>query len=287
MREKYIVTENENGIDVKTFLRQKAGYSARIFKSAKYYGSIKVNGKEVFSNHILYCGDILETELPEKTSPDIVPVNIPLDVLYEDKDLLAVNKKAFMPVHPSIKHRDDTLANALMYYYRENPVACRILTRLDADTTGVVIAAKNALAAAKFKHKDAKKTYLALCVGEFSEKEGIISAPISRDEGIIKRKVDFISGKEAATEYKVVSYNKKKNLSLVEAVPVTGRTHQIRLHTAHIGHPVYGDFLYGEEIKGERMRLHCKTVEFVHPITDEKISVCAQTPDDFGFYFDF
>ncbi len=287
MKEKYIITEKENGIDVKTFLRQKAGYSARIFKSAKYYGSIKANGREVFSNHILHSGDILETEFPEKTSPDIIPVNIPLDVLFEDKDLLAVNKKAFMPVHPSIKHRDDTLANAVMYYFRKNPVAFRVLTRLDADTTGVVLIAKNALAAAKFEHKNAKKTYIALCVGIFSEKEGVISAPISRDEGIIKRKVDFISGKEAVTEYKVISENEKKNLSLTEATPVTGRTHQIRLHMSYLKHPIYGDFLYGSEIKGERMRLHCKSVEFLHPVTNEKILITAKTPEDFDFYYCF
>ncbi len=286
MKEKYIIDKEADGLDVKTFLRQKAGYSARTFKSAKFDGSIKVNGKAVFSNHKLSCGDVLETEFPEKTSDDIKPVNIPLDIIYEDDDILAVNKPCGMPVHPSFRHHEDTLANAVMYYYKEKPFAYRVLTRLDADTTGVVIIAKNALSAAKFDHKHAKKTYAAICTGTPPQKSDRIEAPIARDEGVIKRKVDFEKGKTAVTEYKVISENKKKNLFLAEIHPVTGRTHQIRLHMSYIGCPIYADFLYGNEIKGERTRLHCKTVEFRHPLTDETITLNAQIPKDFDFYFE-
>ena len=283
MTNKFIIQGNCSGMKLGVYARSVLGYSAKLLKDIKYNGRITVNGADVFTNYLLKEGDVLELTAPKYASENIEPVNIPLDIIYEDDDLLAVNKPYNMPVHPSIRHRDDTLANAVMYYYKDELFTYRVLTRLDIDTTGVVIIAKNAHAANRFSFSEPMKKYIAVCVGAPAKPEGEICAPIVRDEGIIKRRIDE-NGKYALTKYRVLGEN--NGLSLVEACPVTGRTHQIRLHLSYIGCPVYGDFLYGTEIPGERTRLHCLGVYFNHPITGAKTSIETGFPKDFEFAFD-
>ncbi len=278
MKKVYKITDKDNGITVRDYIRSSLGFSARALKTLKYHGSITVDGNKVFADFLLQSGSVLELEFPQEKSETIAPENIPLDIIFEDENFLAVNKPAFMPVHPSQGHRSGTLANAVMYLYRDKPFVFRVLTRLDGDTTGVVIIAKNAIAANAFSKCNPEKKYLAICVGSPAETQGEIDAPIARAEGVIKRCVD-IGGKPSLTKYETI--REKNRLSLVSAIPVTGRTHQIRVHMAHIGCPLYGDFLYGEEISGERTRLHCESVSFLHPFTGKKTVISASLPKDF------
>ena len=221
----------------------------------------------------------MQTTVPDLSEPDILPENIPLDILYEDENYLAVNKPSAMPVHPSLYHVSDTLANAVMYYYRDRSFTYRVLTRLDADTTGVVIIAKNMCAASKFPFSGVEKKYLAICCGVPEANEGIIDAPIGRiGNSIIKREVRS-DGKNSITKYRLIKEN--NGISLIGAVPVTGRTHQIRVHLSYIGCPLYADYLYGTEIAGERPRLHCESVVFTDPFTQIKKEITAPLPDDF------
>ena len=248
-------------------------------KSAKYNVTITVNGVSVHTNYVLKSGDLLTLDIPESTSETVVPQEIPIEILYETEDFLIVNKPSGMASHPTLTHKDGTLANAVMHYYRHIPFTFRLVTRLDADTTGVCVIAKNACFAGLFSSLHPVKIYNALCVGTPTPAFGKIDAPIARaDESIIKRKIDC-SGKPAQTLYRTLTH--KNGLSLVEAIPLTGRTHQIRLHLAHIGCPLYGDFLYGTELPGERTRLHCRTVSFSLPQSNSVFEIEAPVPPDF------
>lgn len=266
-------------ISVKEYLRQVLGYSARNLKSLKYKGGIMVDGNAVNVNFRLQKGMTLMLEFPDENSDGIVPENIPLDIIFEDDEYLAVNKPHNMPVHPSYRHQSGTLANAVMYYFRNEAFVFRPLTRLDIDTSGVVIIAKNAVAASRFVESKPEKRYLAICKGCPEPKEGEINAPIGRDTGIIKRCVRE-DGKLSITKYKVLKTG--NGMSVVETIPVTGRTHQIRVHLSHIGSPIYADYLYGKEIKGERTRLHCAQVSFEHPFAKKTIILYAPVPQDFS-----
>lgn len=277
MTKTYTITSEHSGISIKDFIRSVLGFSARTLKNLKYNGSITVNGNPVHANFVLSGNDILTLEFPDEVSKTIIPEDIPLDIIYEDDDFLAVNKPHGMPSHPSQNHHVGTLANAVMYKYRDKPFVCRILTRLDIDTTGVVVIAKNAVFANAFQKCDIKKEYLAVCVGVPSLKKGTVNAPIGRAEGIIKRRVTK-DGKPSITEYEVLE--QRNGMSLVRAIPVTGRTHQIRVHMAHMGCPLLGDYLYGKEIQHERTRLHCEKLTFVHPITNKTTILTAKVPDD-------
>ena len=275
------IEKEYDGISVKGFIRNCLGYSARNLKSLKYKGGMIVDGNSVNVNFLLKEGMTLTLDFPEENSDGIVPEDIPLDVIFEDDEYLVVNKPYNMPVHPSYRHQSGTLANAVMYYFKDKAFVFRPLTRLDIDTSGVVIIAKSAVAANKFNITSAEKRYLAICIGTPSAREGEISQPIGRDAGIIKRCVRA-DGKPSVTKYKVLKIG--NGMSLVEALPVTGRTHQIRVHLSYIGTPIYGDFLYGQEIAGQRTRLHCESVSFTHPFTNKKITLCAEIPDDFSAF---
>ncbi len=269
----------EDGVSVKEYVRSVLGFSARTLKNAKYNGAITVNGVSVHTNHVLKAGDVLTLVIPESTSESVVPQDIPIEILCETEDFLIVNKPSGMASHPTLTHKDGTLANAVMHYYRRIPFTFRLLTRLDADTTGVCVIAKNAYFAGLFSSLHPVKTYNALCVGIPAPEFGTIDEPIARaEDSIIKRKIDC-SGKPAQTLYRTLAH--KNGLSLVEAIPLTGRTHQIRLHLAHIGCPLYGDFLYGTEILGERTRLHCRKVAFSLPQSDTVFEIEAPLPPDF------
>ena len=281
-----IIPENLENREIKYILKNHFRFSSRLITALKEGNGITLCGKKEFVNKLVAKGDILKITLPDKASENIVPQNIPLDILYEDEDLLVINKPPKMPTHPSVYHNENTIANAVMYYFRDIPFTFRAPSRLDRDTSGVLVIAKNAFSAdgiaKQIKNGGFQKEYAAICVGVPNPKSGTIAAPIKREkEGIIKR-VIAPDGKPAVTDYTVVSIH--NGLCLLALFPKTGRTHQIRLHLSHIGTPIYGDFLYGEEVLGERLRLHCRSVSFTHPITNNAIKFSAPLPSDMALY---
>lgn len=277
--------------------------------------SIQVNGEYKRQNYMLSDGDTLTVFIREQeTSAQIIPVQLPLSIVYEDEDLLVINKAAGMPVHPSRNNFDNALANALAYYYKEKgrPFVFRCINRLDRDTSGLTIVAKHMVSAAVLSRMAAEKAktgpgskgmireYLAIADGMFEKQEGIISAPLARKEDkCLMRVVDFEKGVSAVTSYRVLAA--KENKSLVSLRLFTGRTHQIRVHMQYIGHPLLGDFLYHpmyrcnqtdrmetgadmEPVQGKpligRQALHAHRLSFCHPMTGEPVEFRAPLPED-------
>lgn len=257
----------------------RLGFSSAIIKSLKDYpDSVLLNNSPAKVVDRVFCRDVLSVTVSEPAS-DIPPVNLPLDIIYEDEDIVAVNKPRNMPTHPSFEHTTDTLANALMYYYNAN-LTFHPITRLDKDTSGVVLVAKNMLSAhvltESIKTKQIQKQYIAVVNGIPFPLEGTITAPIEKSDGI--RRCVSQTGKDAVSKYFTIK--SVGNLSLVSLTPVTGRTHQLRVHLAHLGTPIYGDWLYNPNPSDGILRLHCRTITFNHPITKESITVTAPCPDD-------
>ena len=247
-----------------------------------------LNGKRVFVTEKLKSGDVLEllTESEESFSEYIFPTEGKLDIIFEDDDFLAVNKPPYLPVHPSKGHPYDSLANIVVYYYKQKNqnFTFRCVNRLDKDTSGVTLIAKNAYAHELMRRLNVEnlvdKTYFAVIHGNPSPLCGTIDLPIYRpEEATIKRVVDS-RGKRAVTVYETVNAGEK--LSLVKIKLLTGRTHQIRVHFSHLGHPLAGDFLYGNENDGilQRQALHCGEISFIHPVTGEELKLTADLPED-------
>ena len=280
----YIAQEKDEGKSVKQIIEQKFSLSARTLSKLKKSGGIKVGNQTVTVRFVLHQGDVLILDICDTPSQNIEKSDIPLDVLYEDDDILLVNKPLGMPTHPSQGHYGDTLANAVMYRYRDFDFTFRAITRLDGDTTGVVLIARNALSAQRLtdflQNGKMRKEYSAVVLGVPENEKGIIDAPIARcEDSIIKRKISP-DGKSAVTEYELDFIRPDKKYSLVKAFPITGRTHQIRLHLSHMGNPIYGDFLYGEPIDNVRAYLHCSRLTFPHPMTGEILKIFAPLPKD-------
>lgn len=280
------VTPEHSGKEIKQILRGHYRFSSRLITALKKNGSIMLNGLPVTVRAVLRSGDILTLSLPDTASESIAPVKMPLDILFEDEDILAVCKPSGMPTHPSHGHHENTLANGVCAYFSSGSFTFRAVTRLDKDTTGVVLIAKNQYSAAalseQLKGGELRKAYTAICVGKPPEGSGVVNAPIARDpESVIKRCVDS-SGKAAVTHYEIIAEG--SGLSLVRLLPITGRTHQIRVHMAYIGCPLYGDFLYGREIPGERTRLHCSSVTLTHPTGKGQLTISAPLPQDFDIF---
>ena len=276
------VGDDFDGQSIKFILTNYWQFSNNLITLLKKDYGILLNGKKEFVNKLAAKGDVLKINLPEENSENIVPNNIPLHILFEDDDILVVNKPPNMPTHPSLGHFEGTLANGVMHYFRDIPFTFRAVTRLDRDTSGVVLLAKNIVSADRLSKSliknEIEKEYVALCTGTPTPASGTIDAPIKREkEGIIKRCI-APDGKPAVTNYEVIK--EKDGLSLVRLFPKTGRTHQLRLHLSHIGTPIYSDFLYGEEIPGERTRLHCRSLTFPHPFSKEMLKIPAPLPDD-------
>lgn len=271
---------NYECISVKNFLKKEFDLSISLITKLKNSKGIILNGENIFVNHILKKGDRLSLHIPECEMKMIVPIYKPLDVLFEDEDIICVDKKAKMPTHPSRNHYDDTLANIVIGYLKSKnePGEFHIVTRLDNLTSGIVIGAKNVYSASKMCmesfNRSIKKEYIALCRGNFKEKAGIIEANISRvNDSIIKRQVDE-NGKYAKTEYEVIK--EYDDSSLVRFILHTGRTHQIRVHSAYIGNPLLNDFLYDDDFdENKDLFLHCHKVSFIHPITNKKINIIS------------
>ena len=211
-----------------------------------------------------------------------------LDILYEDDDIVIVNKSADITVHPSKKYFTNSLVNGLTYYYQNKNMDVKLhcITRLDKETSGCVLFAKNRIAANclsnMVKQKEISKTYLSLASGKVSKQHFLISAPISRiSKGNILRCVDFQTGKEALTECFLLGYYPSNDISLLKCLLHTGRTHQIRVHLQYINHPIVSDSLYNKSCNLLlRQGLHCYNIKFIHPISHQLIDVTSQLPAD-------
>ena len=280
----YKVTEEEEGMKIGDFLRKKGCSRHVIVHLKKTENGILLNKEWAYVGQVLKANDQLEIRiLEEASSEQIVPRQLPLDIIYEDEDLLIINKPADMPIHPSINNYDNTLANALMWYYQEKKEAFvyRCINRLDRDTTGLLIVAKNMLSGGILsdmsKKREIHREYLAIAEGKVPE-EGVIEAPIARkEESVIERCVDFEKGDPAVTHYWRMDY--RNGYSLVRLKLETGRTHQIRVHMKYLGHPLTGDYLYNPDYRIlDHQALHSWKLEFRHPITGEQIHFAVEPP---------
>ena len=288
----YQINSLEKPQKISGFLKEK-GYSRQnLVDLRKNEQAICLNGTYVHMNHMLAEGDVLTVWIRETdNSGQIRPVKLPFAIVYEDEDLLVINKPAGMPVHPSRGNPDNSLGNALAWYFKEQgvPFVFRCINRLDRDTTGALILAKNPLSAAilsvQMKKRQILRTYLALVDGLLPD-SGTINAPIARMEGsVITREVNFETGESAITHYERLAAGKE--YSLAELHLETGRTHQIRVHMKYIGHPLPGDYLYNPDYRRiNRQPLHSYQLEFTHPITGKVMLFTAPLPIDFisAFY---
>ena len=282
----YQITENEQGTTVLDFLRKK-GFSRHILSSMKAdKEALTRNSQRIGGREQLLAGDHFRVRLLETVDSDgIVPVSMPLSILYEDEDILVINKPADMPVHPSIGNYTNTLANGVAAYLdaKDEHSPFRCINRLDRDTSGALILAKNAFSAAvlstQMRNRQIRRTYLAVVEG-ITPPNGTISAPISRvDDSVIERHVDFLHGEPAVTHYERLET--KNEYSLLEIHLETGRTHQIRVHMGYIGHPLPADYLYHPKYDCfKRQPLHSLQLEFRHPVTDKSMCLLAPVPED-------
>ena len=252
--------------------------------------AITVNGEVIKSNYKVKVADEIVILVPEEKELSLLPENIPLDIVYEDQDVVVINKPQGMVVHPSAGHETVTLVNALLYHIKDlssinGVIRPGIVHRIDKDTSGLLVVAKNDVAHEKLseqlKQRKAERKYLAIVHGNFSHDKGTIDAPIGRSTVNRKSQAVVKGGKEAVTHFTVLE--QFDGFSLVECQLETGRTHQIRVHMKYIEHPIAGDPLYGPKktLKGEGQYLHAKTLSFVHPTTNEEMTFQAELPNNF------
>lgn len=295
----YIIDEEYNGLRVEQFLKRK-GYSVQNLTEIKRMPkSVMVNGEHYYMKQQLSAGDHLEVHICEtECSKKIPPTNLPLDIVYEDDDIIVINKPAGMPIHPSMKNYTNSMANALAYYYQmqNKPFIFRCSNRLDRDTSGLTVVAKHlvsaSILASMVARKEVQREYLAIVSGHIMPEEGTIDAPLARKEGtILERTVDFEHGETAITHYQKLEtkqylHGQKTDTepdlySLVSLHLETGRTHQIRIHMKYLGYPLIGDYLYNPDMELiGRQALHSHKLSFLHPITGEFMEFTAPLPED-------
>ena len=252
-------------------------------------GNITLNGEKLKPNYKLKENDLILVKLEEKKPLQIIPQSMPLDIIYEDKDVLVINKPVGLVVHPAPGNYDSTLVNALVSYTDElsdvNPLRPGIVHRLDKDTSGIMLVAKNNKAhlvlSQQFNKHTIKRSYVAVVKGRVEFDEGKIDLPIGRHQ--INREKMAVSfkpqAKEALTYYRTIS--RSRDCSLLELTPHTGRTHQLRVHLASLGHPICGDGKYGEAGIFKRMFLHAKYIGFIHPTTKKFLEFSTPIPQEF------
>ena len=283
----YIIDEDSAGLRVEQFLRRKRYSGQNLSEIKRMPKSILVNGVHYYMRQELSKGDHLQVRICEtQNSEKIPPTKLPLDIIYEDEDLLVLNKPAGMPIHPSLNNYTNSIANALAYYFQSQgkPFIFRCCNRLDRDTSGLTIVSKHLVSGSILsdmtKYREVHREYLAIARGSVTPSEGTIPAPLGRKEGtIIERTVDWEHGEDAVTHYKVVK--EANGHSLVSLRLETGRTHQIRIHMKYLGYPLIGDYLYNPDMEYmTRQALHSHHMEFTHPITGEHMSFTASLPED-------
>lgn len=281
---KFTVPQSYDGSKLLGFLRGEANVSLRLLRNLKTVeNGITRNGVHIRTVDKVRAGDVIEISIPEKGHA-AEPVEIPIDIIYEDADLLVINKPAGLAMHPTHNHQGDTLANAVSWYLQDKQLSgsFRAVGRLDKGTSGVVVCALNPYTAAKLSGK-LEKEYYALA-DALLEGSGVIEVPIYRPDAM---KTLRACGETETAEYALTRWYAIKNdgrRTLVRVCPETGRTHQIRVHFAHIGAPLVGDYLYNEDFEKSGINhqlLHCRKVTLEHPVTGEKMSFEAPLPSDF------
>jgi 23S rRNA pseudouridine1911/1915/1917 synthase len=251
---------------------------------------VLVNGESVKASYKLKTNQKIELILEEESGSELTPQNIKLDIVYEDDDLIVINKPIDLVVHPAAGHKDLTLVNALLYHFDKlssvnGNYRPGIVHRIDKDTTGLLVVAKNDAAhnnlALQIKDKDANRLYYALVEGEIDDAHFIIEAPIGRSNKNRKKMAVVTDGKDAKTEFRIVK--RFSGYTLLQAKLYTGRTHQIRVHLAYINHPIIGDQLYGKKNKFniKHQMLHAYQLELIHPTSGKKVVFNAELPQDF------
>ena len=275
----YTVEEYFEGKKLISFLRGHVKISVRLLRSLKRVeGGIKINGENARTIDLLHGGDTVTLSIPEDENHSI-PTDYPLNVVYEDEDVLVLDKPAMLPMHESHNHQGDTLANAVAGYLTKKgkSLSFRAVGRLDKGTSGLVICALNSHAAARLSG-NFDKTYYAIATGHY-EGSGTIDKPIYRPDPMKTYRTADDRGDRAVTHYEVIESG--EDYSFLRIRLETGRTHQIRVHFAYLGTPLYGDRMYGEEhpIIG-RQALHCAEVSFRHPVTGEMVELKADLPED-------
>lgn len=276
-----------DGLRIEQFLKRKGYSSQNLTEIKRMPESVLVNGRHCYMRDCLKREDLLIIHIRETDcSPNIPPVNLPLHIVYEDQDIIVLNKPAGMPTHPSMNHYTSSLANALMWYYKEQkkPFIFRCCNRLDRDTSGIIVIAKHLVSGSILSRKafkrELRREYLALVRGTVSPASGTICAPLSRKPGtIIERTVDFDNGEAAVTHYQTIKEG--NGHSLVSLCLETGRTHQIRIHMKYLGYPLIGDYLYNPDMEFiTRQALHSYKMSFTHPITEKYMEFSAPLPPD-------
>ena len=293
MDESLIVIEepSDAGIRIDKFLASAIPDKSRShYQKAIDNGLVLVNGKTVKSKYQTRLGDEIVISIEPVKEIDILPEDIPIDILYEDNDVIVVNKPKGMVVHPAPGHYSGTLVNALMFHCKDSlsgingEIRPGIVHRIDMNTTGSLLVCKNDKAhndiAAQIKVHSVNRIYKGIVIGNFKEEEGTVDAPISRNPKDRKKMAVVPNGREAVTHFTVLE--QFKGYSYVQFKLETGRTHQIRVHMAHIGHPLLGDDVYGKPVKNlEGQTLHAQTLGFKQPTTGEYVEVNAPLPSYF------
>lgn len=282
---RYTVTKEDADIPIKKLIRREFGFSSRLMTKVKQNKSAFLNGESMPGWVTADEGDILEVTLPDEKS-DFEPENIPIFPVYEDDDLLVINKQPGVIVHPTKGHPVHTIANGVMNYMidTDQSFKIRFVNRLDMDTSGLLIIGKNSHTQAslmnQMKSNEVEKRYVAIVKGIISEDSGTVSLPIGRPDPERVERAVMEDGDMSITHYTVLERFEK--YTLVELALETGRTHQIRVHMSHIGHPVAGDYLYGGQAPAliERQALHARYLSFNHPVSGERIKLEAPLYDD-------
>ena len=288
---KLVIDESSVGIRLDKFIKDNSDDLSREYiQELIEEGYILVNDKNSKSSYKTCLGDEITIGYKEEQNLDVEAQDIPLDVVYEDKDVIVINKEQGMVVHPAPGNYKDTLVNALLYHCKDLSTINGIkrpgiVHRLDKDTSGLIMVAKNDVAhnflADQLKDKTASRVYVALVHGNVHVKKGIINAPIGRDPKSRVKMAVVKDGKDAVTEFSVLKYYKE--FTLIECKLKTGRTHQIRVHMSYIGYPLVGDPLYGpRKLRyGDKQYLHAKELSFIHPSTKERVTYSTEMPKYF------
>lgn len=280
------VTKEDEGKQVRDIMKAHFDFSSRLRNRVKRERLTRLNGEDTEGWYTVKEGDVISVTLPEETS-GFEPEDIPVFPVFEDDNLLVLNKQPGLVVHPTKGYPHGTVANALMYYMAKKGQSwkVRFVNRLDMDTSGLLLVAKNSYAqndiTSQMRAGRVNKKYVAILCGTIHEERGTVDLPIGRPDPADVRRGVMEGGAQSVTHYKVLE-RLASGYTLVELILETGRTHQIRVHMSHIGHPVLGDKLYGGHREGliDRQALHAAKLSFIHPITKEPLNAEAPVPDD-------